>query len=346
MDANGHRTETVPGSAQALAAVSWGDLLAAELPESSPLVAGLIDEESGNILAGPPSVGKTWLGLDLARRVASGTPWLGQFATNQATVLVVDEESHLPGLQARARMLEAGDPLGPDLPLFFAIGHGVRLDANPGAAHLDGLLARHKPGLTILDSLTRVHGADENSAGQMSDVFGNAKALMRRHGTALLFTDHIRKKSLLNDPEEMLRGSTEKRAWPECILFATPGERGTLTVTHVKARFTERLADFSVTVAVDKEAGAATVTHAGAAPSQGEAKANDLLAAIHALKAQLGEDGADATTVAAWLEVHPDTVRRHVAKLTTAGIVTTRKAAPSERGGKPKDVFDVAGGRA
>ncbi|MDP9362632.1 MAG: AAA family ATPase [Chloroflexota bacterium] len=342
MGANGRLPETVLGTIVAQSTLSYAALLTAELPEARPLVEGLIEEESGNILAGPPSVGKTWLALALARAVASGGKWLGHFPTNQATVLVVDEESHLPGLQARARMLEAGDPMGPDLPLFFAIGHGVRLDVNPGAAHLDGLLAAHKPGLTILDSLTRVHGADENSAGQMADVFANAKALMRAHGTALLFTDHIRKKSLLNDPEEMLRGSTEKRAWPECILFATPGERGTLTVTHVKARFTERLPDFAVTVAVDKAVGAATVTHAGAAPSQGEAKANDLLQAIHALKAQLGDDGADATTVAGWLDVHPDTVRRHAKRLVAAGILATRKAST---GGAPKDVYDAIGGR-
>ncbi len=342
MDANGRRTETLPAVSTWPAAISYADLLTVELPPSRPLVPGLIEEESGNILAGPPSVGKTSLALALARAVASGTPWLGHFATHQATVLVIDEESHLPGLQARARMLEAGDPLGGDLPLHFAVGHGIRVDADPGAAQLDALLAKHQPGLTILDSLTRVHGANENDAGQMADVFANAKAAMRRHQTALLFTDHIRKKSLLNDPEEMLRGSTEKRAWPEGILFAQPGDRGTLTVTHVKARFTEKLADFTVAVEIDKETGAATVRHTGAAPSQGETKTNELIAAIHALKAQHGEDGADATTVAGWVEVHPDTVRRHIKRLAAAGIVGVRRVGTR---GAPKDVYDVLGGQ-
>ena len=344
MDANGYGTGTVPGAAPTLAALSWHDLLTTELDPPRQIVEGLIDEESGNNFAGPPGVGKTWLVLDLARQVAAGGLWLGHFPTNQAPVLVIDEESHLPGLQARARMLDIGDPLGDDLPLFFAIGHGVRLDANPGAAHLDTLLARHKPGLVILDSLTRVHGADENSAGQMADVFANAKTLMRAHGTAFLFTDHIRKKSLLNDPEEMLRGSTEKRAWPDCILFATPAGGGKLTVTHVKARFAEKVPDFAVEVAVDKEAGAATVRYVGAAQTDKETKTNEIIAAIHAVKDQLGADSADATTVAAWLEVHPDTVRRHIKRLAAAGIVATRKTAPGDKGGKPKEVYDVAGG--
>lgn len=338
--ANGHRAEGVPDATPPVA-LSHRDLLAAELPPARPLVAGLIDEGSGAILAGPPSVGKTWLALAMARAVASGAPWLGHFATNATTVLVVDEESHLAGLQARCRMLDAGDPLPADAPLFFAVGHGVRLDANPGADRLDALLARHKPGLVILDSLTRLHGADENSAGQMADVFGNAKALMRAHTCAFLFTDHLRKKSLINDPEEMMRGSTEKRAWPECILFAAPGETGTLSITHVKARFTEKVAPFTVAVTID--GGAATVTRTGTAPTQETAKTNDLLAAIHGVKAQLGEDGADATTVGGWLDVSPDTVRRHVKRLTAAGLLATRKAAT---GGKPKDLYDVIGGRA
>jgi len=342
VDANGRRTDPIPTAAPVLAALSWRELLTVDLPAAQPLVEGIIEEETGNILAGPPSVGKTWLVLALARAVASGTDWLGHFPTSQSTVLMVDEESHVPGLQARARMLENGEPLDADLPLYFAVGHGVRLDANPGAARLDALLTEHRPGLVILDSLTRVHGADENSAGQMADVFANTKALMRSHKTAFVFTDHIRKKSLLNDPEEMLRGSTEKRAWPECILFAQPAEAGQLTVTHVKARYTEKVPDFTVAVRVDRDAGSATVLHTGAAMPAAEAKANDLLAAIHALKAQLGEDGADATTVAAWLDVHADTVRRHIKKLAAAGIVGVRRVKTN---GAPKDVYDVLGGR-
>lgn len=325
----------------AVTALSWGELLTLTLPEARPLVEGVIGEGTGNILAGPPSVGKTWLVLALARAVAGGTPWLDHFPTNQATVLMIDEESHIPGLQSRARMLDAGDPLDAEAPLYFAVGHGVRLDADPGAAHLDTLLTRHRPGLVILDSFTRVHGADENSAGQMADVFNNAKALMRAHECAFLFTDHIRKKGMLNDAEEMLRGSTEKRAWPECILFAQPAEPGRLTVTHVKARYTERLPDFSVAVTVDPETESATVRHAGAATGATETKANELIAAIHALKDQLGDDGADATAVAAWLDVSPSTVHRHVKKLTAAGIVGVRKAGTR---GRSKDVYDVLGG--
>ena len=341
--ANGRTAEDVPPPADP-DAYTYGDLLTLDLPPARRLIDGLVDEGTGNIWGGAPNVGKTWLTLTAARSVAAGAPWLGHLPTAQGTVLVVDEESHLAGLQARVRMLEAAEPLGPDLPLLFAVGRGLRLDA-ASAAELDRLLGRYRPALVVLDSMTRVHGADENSAGQMADVFGNAKALMRRHGAAFLFTDHVRKKGLINDPDEVLRGSTEKRAWPDSILAVEADERdrGALVVRHTKARHGRRLDPFGVSLEIDEAAGTARLVHAGAVRTDQATKGHDVVQAIHALKAQLGPDGADATTVAAWLACHPDTVRRHVAKLVAAGIVATRKAAPGERGGKPKDFYDVTG---
>lgn len=67
--------------------------------------------------------------------------------------------------------------------------------------------------------------------------------------------------------------------------------------------------------------------------------------AIHALQHQAGPDFADALKIAAWLECSPDTVARHANKLLTAGILAVRTVQPSEKGGRPKKVYDVVGGR-
>jgi hypothetical protein len=322
-------------------AISHADLLRTDLPPARPLVADVIDEASRVILAGPPATGKTWLALDLARAVASGDPWLGHFPVNQAPVLYVDEESHARGLQARLSLLDAGHPLSLEVPLWFAVGHGLRIDADRPRQILDQLIQENRPGLVIFDSLTRVHGANENDAGQMADVFANFEQLRREYECTIILIDHLRKKGLINDQAEMLRGSTEKRAWPDTILFAEPAERGALTITHIKSRFSERQADFSVAISVDNEAGSATVRHQGATPSQNQAKADDVIAAIHALQHQLGPDGADATTIAAWLDCSDDTVRRRAGKLVAASILAERRV---ETHGRPKMVYDVRGG--
>ena len=350
---NGTWSEPIPPADAEARALSYEELLTLDVPPARPLVAGLVHEETGTIVGGPPNVGKSWLVLEVARCVAGSVPFLGHFATVQADVLIVDEESHLAGLQSRVRMLEAVAPLGPRLPLSFAVGKGLRVDAGVGVAHLDALLTRHRPGLVIADSLTRVHGGDENSAGQMADVFYNVKQLMRAHKCAFLFTDHVRKRGLINDVEEMLRGSTEKRAWPDSILAVEPSDQGRdlLTVSHTKARHGPRLDPFAVRLEIGGlpmdpmgSVHGARLAYGGEVRPDQRSRANDIVAAIHSLKAQQGEDAADATAVAAWMDCSADTVRRHVARLVGANILAVRKAAASSKGGPRRDVYDVVGG--
>ncbi len=324
---------------------TYDDLLSLDIPPAGQLIEGMIEEGSGNILGGPPNVGKSWLTLAMGRSIAGGVDFLGRFATIQGTVLVVDEESHLPGVVARAKMLDRADRLGPGLPLHFAVGRGLRLD-DASAAALDRDMARVKPKLVILDSLVRVHGANENDAGQMADVFNNAKRLMRRHGAAFLFTDHVRKLGLINDPEERLRGSTEKRAWPDAIFAADPvkDDPNDLTFVQTKARHGRKLDPFTVKLEIDPVAGTARLVYGGEASTDAVTRGAEVIQAIHAVKAQLGEDAADRTAIAGWLSCSEATVTRHANQLVAAGLIASRKVKSGPRGGQPRVVYDVAGG--
>src|SRR5213075_1686582 len=96
-----------------------------------------------------PAAGKTWLALDLARAVASGGSWLGHFLVNRAPVLYIDEESHARGLKVRLTLLDSSNPLPDDVPLWFAVGHGLRIDATRPRRILDQLLQEYRPGLVI-----------------------------------------------------------------------------------------------------------------------------------------------------------------------------------------------------
>lgn len=319
---------------------SYAELLALELPPSRPLVEGVIEEGAGCIIAGPGGTGKTWLSLDLARAVAGGLRWLGRFATNPAPVLVIDEEGNERGLQGRLRLLDAAHPLT-DPPIWFAVGHGLKIDADATRLAIEEEVSRYQPGLVIFDSLTRVHSANENDAGEMSRVFARFSALRRQYGCAVVLIDHLRKKGLINDDAEMLRGSTDKRNWPDTILFASPAERGSLTVSHVKARFGEPVPDFTVALEIDNDAGTGCVRYQGSAPSQHLAKGGDVITAIHALKAQLGEDAGDTVKIAAWLDVSEETVRKHAKRLVASSILGVRSIRTD---GRSRNVYDVIGG--
>lgn len=339
---NGHANGAHDTSSDVL---SYGDVLDMELPPERPIIAGLLGEDTGAIIGGAPNVGKSWLTLAMARAIASGTPFLGEFPTTQHTVLIVDEESHLRGIIGRARMMERAVSLGRDLPLLFAVGLGIRVDAGTAVSRLDALMTKYQPSLVIADSLTRVHTANENSASEMARVFLSVKDLMRKHSCAFVFTDHTRKKGLINDPEETLRGSTEKRAWADSIFAVESDEqdRMQLVITHTKARHEGRREPFGVRLEIDQVEGTTHLRYTGAATSNAPSKANDIIAAIHSLQEQLGADGACAITIAAWMNCSPDTAERHAKKLVTAGILAKRSVESGTRG-RPKTVYDVKGG--
>jgi replicative DNA helicase len=56
------------------------------------LVENLVPERGICIMAGSPGIGKTWVSLDIALAVATGTRTLGRFPTREGSVLTVLEE--------------------------------------------------------------------------------------------------------------------------------------------------------------------------------------------------------------------------------------------------------------
>ncbi len=330
---NGHRRGALARDSRAL---SYQELMREDLAPPTPLCDPFLDAGGGALLAGPPNVGKSWLIAYLARAVASGTPWLGHFSTVAGTVLWLDAEATPYHVRERLRMLERAQPLGDDLPIHLVIGEGLRLDATAGFAHLDALMADLRPALVVADSLVRHHGADENAAGQMAEVFAAVRRLMLHHGSAFLFAHHARKAGPAgNDPADMLRGSTEIRAWPDTILFASPSTDG-LTMSHVKSRYSARLPDFRLRLDITDDA--AQIVYHGEIAASAETKTSDIVAAITALQTQFGPDGADVKHLVDQLGSNESTVRRQLTSLVKSGTIVTREIRTA---GRPKAVYDV-----
>ncbi|MBI3320176.1 MAG: AAA family ATPase [Candidatus Omnitrophica bacterium] len=212
-------------------------------------IQGVLPSEGAGIVAGPAGYGKSWMLQDLAVEHARGGKWLGQFATAQGRVLYLDEESSPVLLRHRLTRLLAAKGLSADqLDLHLAVGQGLSFSNPASIEQLRRLLDQLRPALVIVDSLIRVHRAEENSASEMAQVFKAVKDLIREFGCTFLFADHQRKPGHFGASLDLLlRGSSEKAAFVDTLLSLQRKE-GTLIVEHSKSRYAEPIPAFVVRI--------------------------------------------------------------------------------------------------
>jgi len=225
----------------------------------------LLPKEGVGILAGPAGYGKSWMLLDLAIECARGGKWLGHFMTTSCNILYVDEESSSGLLRKRLRKLLGAKKLPANgQKAYFCVGQGICLTKPGSVERLRQLIDALRPGLVIVDSLIRVHRAEENSASDMSQVFAVVKGLVREFGCSFLFADHQRKPSNWGvSLDLMLRGSSEKTAFVDTLL-SLQKKYDALIVEHSKSRYDEAVPAFVVQIK-DFEPETTTVAYSGEA---------------------------------------------------------------------------------
>lgn len=155
------------------------------------LINGLVCKGDVCLMLGEPGVGKSVVSLSVAVAVAEGFPdWLGHRMHGGGRVLVVDEEN--PVDVAHSRLASLGLTERGNRNLRYLSRQGVRVDKFPERI-LDDAIA-FDPTLIVLDSLTRLHTQDENSAGAMAAVFNDGiNPLARETGATVLLLHHANK---------------------------------------------------------------------------------------------------------------------------------------------------------
>ena len=185
--------------------------------------------------------------MDLAIESARGGLWLDRFQVTPGRVLYIDEESSLPLASVRLRkLLTAKGIPSESLDIQFVMGQGVLLSSHSSVKHLSALIDRHRPDVVILDSLVRLHRADENSATDMAKVFDTVKGLVRKFKCLFVFADHHRKPGPQESSgDSSLRGSSEKVAFVDTLL-SLKKVRDHVLVEHSKSRFAQPVEPFEV----------------------------------------------------------------------------------------------------
>jgi len=190
------------------------------------------------IIGGPPKCCKSWLGLDMAVSVASGSPCLGQFAVKRpGPALIFLAEDALPAVRERIEALCTHRQIHIEsLDLYVITAPSLRLDLTQDQQRLNATLAAFKPRLLLLDPLVRLHRLDENSAADISSLLGFVREMQRCYDTAIVLVHHTTKKHYAQ-PGQALRGSSDLHAFGDCNAYlARRKDRIILTLEHRAAK--------------------------------------------------------------------------------------------------------------
>jgi hypothetical protein len=196
------------------------------------LIENLWTCQAVGIVGGSPKCLKSFLTLEMAISVASGTDCLATFPVRQAgPVLLYAAEDSLSEVRLRLESLAYHHKLELDqIDINVIAADSLYLDRALDQERLAITVRLHRPALLILDPLVRLHTADENVAGQMAALLGYLRTLQRQTGVAILLTHHARKAASPTGAGYSLRGSSDLYAWVDSFLYVQR-RRGQLTLS-------------------------------------------------------------------------------------------------------------------
>lgn len=209
--------------------------LPARPEEQRWLISELWSEEAVGIVGGEPKCCKSFLALDLAVAVASGTPCLRRFPVpHPGRVLLYAAEDALHVVRQRLEGICAASGLRIQaLDVQVITAPTVRLDQLADRERLEHTIAQLRPRLLILDPFVRLHRVDENASGEVAPLLAHLRELQRRHSLAVLLVHHARKGGARVRAGQALRGSSEFHAWGDSNLYLRRlGNEIMLTVEH------------------------------------------------------------------------------------------------------------------
>jgi hypothetical protein len=186
------------------------------------LVEPLWGESSVGVIGGAPKCSKTWLGLDLALSVATGTACLGRYAVPRpGPVLIYLAEDALTMVRQRVEGMACHRGLELSrVDIHVITASSLRLDREPHRSRLLETARRLRPRLLLLDPLVRLHGVDENNAGEVAQLLAYFRSLQRELDLSVMLVHHTRKNAAGGAAAgQGLRGSSDLHAFGDSNLY-------------------------------------------------------------------------------------------------------------------------------
>lgn len=194
------------------------------------LIKGWLVRDSLAALVAPSGAGKSFLAVDWACRVATGTPWYGRDVEQGAVFYLAGEGRQ--GLRKRIAAWESFHkaPIA-GAPLMVADGLPVLSESVTAAGVIEAMQEAADelffqsgcdPQLVVIDTLARaMAGADENSAQDMGALIGALDWMRQQWGCAVLVLHHTG-----HADAERARGSSALYAALDSEFLIKPGPTG------------------------------------------------------------------------------------------------------------------------
>lgn len=184
---------------------------------ASWLVDEWLPDKSITFLVSPPESYKTWMLLDLAVSVATGTPFLGTYTVNNPgpTLIIQQEDSH-SGLTDRLALiveqkmnmlptLEGNNwvvPSMPDIPIYVHPDRQLRFDNKKVIEEMERQIEAIKPRVILIDPLYSTTNSTDNYMADLANRMMVLKTWRDKYGCSFLIAHHS-KKNL--DPDSTAR---------------------------------------------------------------------------------------------------------------------------------------------
>ncbi len=186
------------------------------------LIDQLWGASSVGVIGGAPKCSKTWLALDMALSVATGSACLNKYDVPEpGPVLVYLAEDALTVVRERVDGMARQRGLDLDaVDVHVITAPTLRLDRGPHRTQLLETARRMQPRLLLLDPLVRLHGIDENNAGEVAQLLAYFRSLQRELDCSVVLVHHTRKNAAGGAAAgQGLRGSSDIHAFGDSNLY-------------------------------------------------------------------------------------------------------------------------------
>jgi hypothetical protein len=184
-----------PGDVPAAPAPPRMHIIRADKIEMRPpdwLLRGMLERDAFALVFGDPGTGKSFLAIDWACRVATGSPWRGHHVRPGPVLYIAGEGRQGFGRRVQAWQEHNGVSMA-GAPLFVtpALAISDALQLRELVQAVEAAVPAGRPALVVLDTLARSFGGgDENSTQDMSRFVSACDAIRQHWGSTVLVVHH------------------------------------------------------------------------------------------------------------------------------------------------------------